>query len=100
MATVEETIREMVNAIVDERLRSQPSAPRPLLNAEQVGELLGIDKQSVYRLHRENALKAVQMSETRFRFHPDEVERFIREGGVKPCRLSEAPRKVLRGGQR
>ena len=101
MATVEETIREMVNAIVDERLGQQSHTPLPLLSADEVGKRLGgIDKQAVYRLKRENQLKAVYLSETRFMFHPDEVERFIRDGGVKPCRLTEAPRKFGRGGQR
>lgn len=101
LISFEGAIRELVNAIVDERLGSYERTPQPLLTADQVAERLGInDKQAVYRLKRENKLKAVHLSETRFMFHPDEVERFIRDGGVKPCRLTEAPRKVLRGGQR
>lgn len=99
MSALEETLRTMIREIVLEEVSAGPVAPRPLLNADQVGVLLGgIDRQAVYRLKREGALKAVHLSETRFMFHPDEVDRFIREGGVKPCRLVEAPRKVSRGG--
>lgn len=101
MSGLEQTIRELVNAIVDERLGSQSQSPQPLLSAEEVGKRLGnIDKQSVYRLVRENQLKVIYLSETRFKIHPDEVERFIREGGAKPLRLAEPPRKVQPGGAR
>lgn len=101
MSALEETLRTIIREIVSQEIPETPRAPRPLLSAEQVGDLLGgIDKQAVYRLQREGELKAVHLSKTRFKFHPDEVERFIREGGVKtkPCRLTEAPRKVSRGG--
>jgi predicted DNA-binding transcriptional regulator AlpA len=99
MSALEDSIRTMVREIVLEELSERPRAPQPLLTADQVAERLGInDKQAVYRLKRENKLKAVHLSETRFMFQPEEVERFIRDGGVKPCRLIEAPRKVGRGG--
>lgn len=97
--SIEDSIREIVKQVVAEEVSMQARAPRPLLSAEQVGVLLGgIDAQAVYRLRRENQLKAVRLSETRFKFHPDEVERFIREGGAKPLRLAESPRKVQPGG--
>lgn len=101
MSVLEDSIREIVREVIKAELSIAESVPRPLLSAEQVGKLLGgIDAQAVYRLRRENQLKAVKLSETRFKFHPDEVERFIREGGVKPLRLAESPRKVRRGGAR
>lgn len=102
MSLLEQTIKDLVNAVVDERLGgSQSQSPQPLLSADEVGVRLGnIDKQAVYRLVRENKLKVVYLSETRFKIHPDEVDRFIREGGVKPCRLVESPRIVSRGGSR
>lgn len=100
---IEETLRELIREVIlQEMPQSLPRAPRPLLSADEVGQRLGIDKQAVYRLKREGALKAVNLSETRFRFHPDEVDRFIENGGVsvKPCPLTMAPRKVARGGTR
>lgn len=93
--SIEEVIQKMINEAVDVRLASLPVAPRPLLGAEEVGERLGgIDKQSVYRLVRERKLRPVWLSTTRFKIQEEEVERFIREGGVKPCSLVEAPRKL------
>lgn len=100
MATLEETLRTMIREIILEEMPQQSRAVEPLLTAEEAGHRLGVDKQTVYRLKREDALKAVYLSETRFMFQVEEVERFIREGGVKLCPLAEAPRRVSRGGTR
>lgn len=98
MSQLEDSLREIVREIVRQEIPAKQGTSLPLLSADDVGKRLGIDKQSVYRLHREGSLKGVNISETRFRFHPDEVDRFIRDGGVKPCPLSLAPRKLSRGG--
>jgi hypothetical protein len=101
MAPLEETLRALIREIVLEEIYEVPRNPRPLLNADEVGDRLGgIDRQAVYRLKREGKLKAVHLSTTRFMFQPEEVERFIREGGAIPCLLTVAPRKVGRGGER
>lgn len=97
--TLEETLRTLIREIIREELPVRPRVAQPLLTAEEAGQRLGVDKQTVYRLKREEALKAVYLSETRFMFQVEEIERFIGEGGVKLCRLAEAPRRVARGGQ-
>lgn len=100
MSALEDSIRSVVREIVREEVaQAVPQKARPLLTAEQAGELLGLDKQSVYRLAREGQLKAVYVSESRFRFHPNEIERFIKQGGVQKSCLKEVPlRKVSRRG--
>lgn len=80
--TLEDTLRDMIREIVLEELPLTPiGPPPPLLSAEEVGERLGVDRQTVYRMKKEGTLKGVNISDQRFRFHPDEVDRFIREGG-------------------
>ena len=95
MSELEEVIQRMVRVAISEEVQSTPRLPRPLLSAEQAGELLGVDKQSVYRLAREGSLRPIHISQTRFRFQVEEIERFIRDGGAqKSCLKEVAPRKV------
>lgn len=95
MSALEEAIQKMVQDAVAEAIQAGPRMPRPLLTADQAGELLNLDKQSVYRLVRESAIRPVYISTTRMRFQVEEIERFIREGGSrKSCLKEVAPRKV------
>jgi len=57
---------------------------------------LSLDRQSVYRLVREAALRPVHISATRMRFQVEEIERFIREGGAKKSCLKEVPSPKVR----
>lgn len=100
MGELETAIRSIVREVIQEE--SVPCVPRPLLTAEEAGVLLGgLDKQSVYRLAREGSLRPIYISQTRFRFQQEEIERFIREGGARKTCLKEAsPRKVRAGGAR
>lgn len=102
MSELEDTIRSVVREIVREEVAEViERKPQPLLTAEQAGELLGLDKQSVYRLVREGALRPIYVSQSRFRLHAAEIDRFIREGGVqKPCLKEVPPHRVSRGGAR
>ena len=102
MSALEESIRSLVRDVVREEVQAVPMLPRPLLTAEQAGELLGgLDKQSIYRLAREGALRPIYISQTRFRFQVEEIERFIREGGArKSCLEDVSAHKVRRGGGR
>lgn len=86
MSDFESALEALIERKLEQLMSGKPREPLPLLSADEVGARLGgIDKQAVYRLKREGALKAVYLSATRFMFSPEEVERFIREGGVKPC---------------
>lgn len=98
MSELETAIRSIVREVMQEE-SIVPRSPRPLLNAEQAGVRLGgLDKQSVYRLAREGFLRPIYISQTRFRFQEEEIERFIREGGVgKTCLKDVSASKVRRG---
>lgn len=100
MGELEIVIRSIVREVMQEE--SVPRSPRPLLTAEEAGVLLGgLDKQSVYRLAREGSLRPIYISQTRFRFQQEEIERFIREGGARKTCLKEVPaHKVSRRGAR
>jgi predicted DNA-binding transcriptional regulator AlpA len=98
MSELEQAIQKMVREVIAEEIQSAPRLPRPLLTADQAGELLQLDKQSVYRLAREGALKPVYISQTRFRFQVEEIERFIRDGGARKSCLKEVPQSKVRGG--
>jgi len=102
MSALEDSIRSIVREVVREEVTSVPTLPRPLLTAAQAGELLGgLDKQSVYRLARDGSLRPIYISQTRFRFQVEEIERFIREGGARKSCLKEVPQsKVRTGGAR
>lgn len=102
MSELENNLRSVIRDVVREEIASiVPDAPPKLLSAAKAGEAMGgLDKQTIYRLVRENALKVVYISEHRFLVSESEIERFIREGGVrKPCLKEVAPRKVQRGGR-
>jgi hypothetical protein len=97
MSELEEVIQKIVRDAVAEHIQSAPRLPRPLLTADQAGELLGgLDKQSVYRLAREGALRPIYISQTRFRFQVEEIERFVREGGARKSCLKEVPQSKVR----
>lgn len=101
MSQLDDAIQKMVREAVDEAIQSGPRMPRPLLTAEEAGVLLGgLDKQSVYRLAREGSLRPVYISQTRFRFQVEEIERFIREGGARKSCLKEVPQSKVRAGGR
>jgi excisionase family DNA binding protein len=66
-------------------------AQKPLVNAERVGELLGCDAQSVYRLAKERAIPYVKIGSRTIKFDEDIVVEWIRSGGTKPSRIVGAP---------
>lgn len=100
MSVLDDSIRTIVREVIRDEVVLAPTLPRPLLTAEQAGQLLGgLDKQSVYRLAREGSLRPIYISQTRFRFQVEEIERFIREGGArKSCLKDVSASKVRRGG--
>jgi excisionase family DNA binding protein len=56
---------------------------KPLVNAERVGELLGCDSQSVYRLAKERAIPFVRLGTRTIKFDEDMIVEWIRSGGTK-----------------
>jgi len=62
MSQLEEAIQQIVREAIAAEVQASPRMPRPLLTADQAGELLSLDRQSVYRLVRETALRPVYIS--------------------------------------
>lgn len=77
----EDTISEIVRAVVREELAAQSTVnDLELLTADEVASLLKFtDRHSVYKLKREGKLKPVYLGDKTVRFSPVEVRRFIRE---------------------
>lgn len=61
------------------------NAPK-LLSVQEAGERLGLKKSAVYNLIAADAIPVVRTSRGGhgFLFHPEVLEAWIREGGVKP----------------
>ena len=61
------------------------NAPK-LLSIQEAGERLGLKKSAVYNLIAANAIPVVRTSRGGhgYAFHPEVLEAWIREGGVKP----------------
>lgn len=54
-----------------------------ILVADEVAELLRVDKQRVYELVRTNRLPFIRLGERQYRFSLDAVERWLESGGSK-----------------
>jgi excisionase family DNA binding protein len=61
------------------------NSPR-LLTVQEAGDRLGLKKSAVYNLIAANAIPVVRTSRGGhgYAFHPEVLEAWIREGGVKP----------------
>lgn len=68
-----------------------------LMTIDEVAALLRVSERQVYDLTKHHGLEAVNVgtgTKTLWRWHPDDVDRFIRE------RTGAARLKVARGGRR
>lgn len=54
---------------------------RQILVAEEVAELLRVDKQRVYELVRTKQIPVIRLGERQYRFSADAVERWLNAGG-------------------
>lgn len=100
MSELERIIREVVRDVVREEIASLPSSKPRLLTPDEAADRLDVNRQTLYRLVRENQISATRTSPSRFKVAEGEIERFIRDGGFKTC-LREVPApKVSRGGSR
>lgn len=50
---------------------------KPLLTAEQVGELLNVAVAEVWRMARSGALPCIRLGHRTMRFDPDDVQKYI-----------------------
>lgn len=63
---------------------------RTILVADEVAELLRVDRQRVYELARRNAIPVIRLGERQYRFDAEAIKRWIERGGkgeseVKVC---------------
>ncbi len=55
---------------------------KQILVAEEVAELLRIDKQRVYELVRTNQIPVIRLGERQYRFSAQAIEQFLHGGGT------------------
>ncbi len=54
---------------------------RQILIADEVAELLRVDRQRVYELARRNAIPVIRLGERQYRFDAEAIRRWITRGG-------------------
>ena len=59
---------------------------KTILVAEEVAEILRVDKQRIYELVRTNQIPFIRLGERQYRFSAQAIENFLRGGGTqKEC---------------
>lgn len=54
---------------------------RQILVADEVAEMLRVDRQRVYELARRNAIPVIRLGERQYRFDAEAIKRWIQRGG-------------------
>ncbi len=54
---------------------------RQILVADEVAELLRVDRQRVYELARRNAIPVIRLGERQYRFDAEAIKQWITRGG-------------------
>jgi len=54
---------------------------RQILIADEVAEMLRVDRQRVYELARRNAIPVIRLGERQYRFDAEAIKRWIESGG-------------------
>lgn len=56
---------------------------KQILVAEEVAELLRVDKQRIYDLVRSNRIPVIRLGERQYRFSAQAIEQFLHGGGTQ-----------------
>jgi excisionase family DNA binding protein len=56
---------------------------KQILVADEVAELLRVDKQRVYELARSNQIPVIRLGERQYRFSAQAIEQFMNDGGTQ-----------------
>lgn len=56
---------------------------KQILIADEVAELLRVDKQRVYELARTNQIPVIRLGERQYRFSAQAIKDFLQEGGTR-----------------
>jgi excisionase family DNA binding protein len=62
--------------------RSGKEMERQILLADEVAELLRVDRQRVYELARRNAIPVIRLGERQYRFDAEAIRQWIQQGGT------------------
>jgi excisionase family DNA binding protein len=54
---------------------------RQILVADEVAEMLRVDRQRIYELARRNAIPVIRLGERQYRFDADAIRQWIEGGG-------------------
>lgn len=54
---------------------------RQILVADEVAEMLRVDRQRVYELARRNAIPVIRLGERQYRFDAEAIKQWIERGG-------------------
>ncbi|MGB7922354.1 MAG: helix-turn-helix domain-containing protein [Pyrinomonadaceae bacterium] len=54
---------------------------RQILIADEVAELLRVDRQRVYELARRNAIPVIRLGERQYRFDAEAIRQWMKRGG-------------------
>jgi excisionase family DNA binding protein len=54
---------------------------RQILVADEVAEMLRVDRQRVYELARRNAIPVIRLGERQYRFDAEAIQEWIQRGG-------------------
>lgn len=54
-----------------------------ILIAEEVAEILRVDKQRIYELVRTNQIPVIRLGERQYRFSTQAIEEFLHSGGTQ-----------------
>lgn len=65
---------------------------RQILIAEEVAEMLRVDRQRIYELARRNAIPVIRLGERQYRFDAEAIRQWIEQGGkVAVCEGRDNP---------
>jgi len=65
-----------------------------MLIADEVAQMLRVDRQRVYELVRTNAIPVIRVGERQYRFDADAIKEWINNGGTFTTNRRLDPRKV------
>lgn len=62
---------------------------KQILVADEVAELLRVDKQRIYELVRTNQIPVIRLGERQYRFSAQAIEQFLHGGGNQESKSQE-----------
>ena len=61
---------------------------KQILLADEVAEMLRVDRQRVYELARRNSIPVIRVGERQYRFNAEAIRKWMEQGGSREAALS------------